>query len=161
MFEAGQSARALGRITRAVGMRARARQLSAVHDEVFVADGAFFELALQNFTRARSVTRLRGKAGARKCAASCRGAAWCARMILRRRLREPHVAGIASKLSAFQRTDDGVAIADFAAGSVDDIGAALHLGDKLFVEQVLGLGMQRALMVTTSHTFTISWTLGW
>ena len=62
---------------------------------------------------------------------------------LRRRLREPHVARVSGELAALQRPHDGVAIADFAARGVHDVGAALHLGDELVVEEVLGLWMQR------------------
>src|SRR6266550_182215 len=58
-------------------------------------------------------------------------------------LRKPDIAGIPGKLAAFQRPRDRVAVADLAAGGVDDVGAALHLGDQGVVEEVLGLGMER------------------
>ena len=64
-------------------------------------------------------------------------------MIPRRGLWEPDVAGVPGKLAALERPRDRVAVADLAARGVDDVGAALHLGDQGVVEEVLGLGMQR------------------
>ena len=64
-------------------------------------------------------------------------------MVLRRRLREPDVARVAGQLTALARLGDGVAVADLAAGGVDEEGPALHPPDQLGVEKVLGLGVQR------------------
>src|SRR5680860_1774947 len=63
-------------------------------------------------------------------------------MIPGSRLREPDVTGIPGKLAAFQRPRDRIAVADLAPGGVDDVRAALHLGDEGVVEEVLGLGME-------------------
>ena len=76
-------------------------------------------------------------------------------------LREPDVSGIACKLAAFQRPRDRIAVADLAAGGVDDVGAALHLGDERVVEEVLGLRWRGALIVTTSQTGTSDSASGW
>src|SRR3979409_597192 len=60
-------------------------------------------------------------------------------MIARRRLREPDVTGIAGELSALERANDGIAIADLAARGVHEVGAALHLRDQCIVAQALRL----------------------
>src|SRR3984957_10340402 len=65
------------------------------------------------------------------------------RMAFRSGLREPDVAGIASELAAFERADDGVAVADFAARGVHEISATLHFREKLAVEEAFGLRMKR------------------
>src|SRR6202020_3047777 len=39
--------------------------------------------------------------------------------------------------------DDGVAVADFATRGVHEIRATLHFGEKLVIEQALGLRMKR------------------
>jgi len=64
-------------------------------------------------------------------------------VVARRRLREPHVAGIARQLPAFERCGDGVAVDDLPARRVHQIGAALHPADHRRVEQILGFGMER------------------
>ena len=105
--------------------------------------GLLGEIAFEDLARAGGVARLRRQRGAgdvRRHAVMRHGAPG---MVLRRRLREPDVAGIARELAALQRADDGVAVADLAARGVHEIGAALHHADQLVVEQVLGLGMQR------------------
>jgi hypothetical protein len=63
-------------------------------------------------------------------------------MIPGSRLREPDVSGIPGELAAFQRPRDRVAVADLAPGGIDDVRAALHLGDQGVVEEVLGLRME-------------------
>ena len=60
-------------------------------------------------------------------------------------LGEPHVAGVAGELAAFEGPDDRVAIADLAARGVHEIGAALHLGEQLVVEEVLRFRMKRRI----------------
>src|ERR1700683_4608468 len=58
------------------------------------------------------------------------------RVVARRWLGEPDVAGVACELAALARRDDRVAVADLAARGVDQIGAPLHLRQQLRVEQV-------------------------
>lgn len=67
------------------------------------------------------------------------------RVVFRRGLREPDVAGVTGELPALQGPDDRVAVANLATRGVDDIRPTFHLGDELVVEQMLGLGMQRAV----------------
>lgn len=53
-------------------------------------------------------------------------------MIARRGHRKPDVTGVAGELSTLERTNDCIAITDFAANRVHDVGARLairHLGD--------------------------------
>ena len=82
-------------------------------------------------------------------------------MILRRGLREPDVAGIAGKLAALKRPGNRVAVADLAARRVDEIGAALHLRDHLFVEEIFGLRVQRRVdrddVADTAPSDSTSW----
>src|SRR5580693_2905631 len=134
MFEAGQSARALGRVAGAIRMRARTRQLAAVDDEIFVADRPLLEPALKNLARAGGVARLRRKRGPGNMRRHAVVGHRAPRMVFRRRLWEPDVSGVARELSAFEPPHDGVAIADLAACGVHEIGPALHLGEKLVVE---------------------------
>ncbi len=71
----------------AVGMRAGARELAALHDQVLVADRPVLEEAFQDLARARRVARLRRERGARdvrRHAVMRHGPPW---MILRRGLR--------------------------------------------------------------------------
>ena len=62
----------------AVGMRAGAGELAAVDDQILVADRPALEIAFEDFARAGRIARLRGERCARRYAASCRDAAWCA-----------------------------------------------------------------------------------
>jgi hypothetical protein len=62
-------------------------------------------------------------------------------VILRRGLREPHIAGVTGELAALERTHNRIAIGDLAAGGVDEIAAALHLADHLVDEEMLRLGV--------------------
>ena len=55
-------------------------------------------------------------------------------MVLRGRLRKPDVTGVAGKLPAFERANDSVSVADFAAGRIHEIGAAFHLREQRIVE---------------------------
>jgi hypothetical protein len=61
-------------------------------------------------------------------------------MVLGRGLRVPDVAStsISSELAGSQRTNDGVAIDQLATGRVDEIRAALRLGEHIVVEEVFG-----------------------
>src|SRR5262245_41538310 len=63
-------------------------------------------------------------------------------MVLRRRLREPHISSIAREFPALQRPNNGVPVANLAARCVYKIGAALHAADQRVIKQMLGLGMQ-------------------
>ena len=68
---------------------------------------------------------------------------------------KPDITRVTCKLSALERTGYCIAVADLAARRIDDVRAAFHLADQRFVEHMLGLGVQRQLIVTTSQTFTI------
>jgi hypothetical protein len=101
--------------------------------------------AFENLARAGGVARLRRQRGAgnvRRHAVMRHGPP---RMVFRRRLRKPHIAGIAGELAAFQRANNGVAIADLGAGGIHQIGAALHASEHLIVEKIFGLRMQRGI----------------
>merc|ERR1712188_153708 len=67
------------------------------------------------------------------------------RMILGRRLREPHIPSITSQLARLQSPCNRITVADLAAGRVDNVRAALHSGEEVIVEQVLRLRVQRAI----------------
>src|SRR5882757_10545913 len=122
-----------GRIARAVGVGTRSGELPALHDQVFIADRSALEPTLEDLAHARRISRLRGQRRA--------GDVWghgferhgSPRVIARRRLREPHVTGVTCELSAPERTNDGIAIADLAACGVHDISAALHLPDQCVI----------------------------
>ena len=66
------------------------------------------------------------------------------RVILRWRLREPHIASVPGELSALKRPHNRVAVTDLATRRIDDIRATFHLADELVVEHMFRLGMQRA-----------------
>ena len=135
--------RSAGRIPSAVGMRARSGELAAVHDKIFIPDRALFEPAFENLPCARRVARL----GRKGCPGNVRRHAVvrhrAPRVVSRRRLREPDVAGIAGELPAFERADDGVTVADFAPRCVHEIRATLHSGNKLVIEETLRFRMKR------------------
>src|ERR1700732_2215579 len=99
-------------------MRAGARELAFVDDQILVADRSSLEIALEDFARASRVARLRGE----RCPGDMRrhpvmrhGAP---RMIVRRRLREPYIARISRELAALQRPDNCIAVADFSARGI-------------------------------------------
>src|SRR5665809_18526 len=126
-----------------IGMSADAGELTLVHHQIFGADGLIGEIALENLARAGGIaclSRERATRNMRRHAVMRHGAPG---VVLRCRLREPHVARITRELAAFQRPDDGIAIDDLAARRVHDVAAALHLRDQLVVEHMLGLRMQR------------------
>src|SRR6476469_8543859 len=124
---------ALGGVARRVGVSAGTGELALVDDQIFGADRLLGEIALQNLARAGRVPGLRRQRAPRDMRGHAVMGHGAPEMLPRRRLREPHVAGIASKLAAFERSHDRVAVADLAAGSVHEIGAALHLADQLVV----------------------------
>src|SRR5687768_3272473 len=123
-------------------MGAGARERAAIDDQVFLAYRATIKPALEDFGHSGRVAGLRGQRLPRHV--------WRHPVVWHRppgmipgsRLREPDVSGIAGKLAAFQRPRDRVAVADLAPGGVDDVRAALHLGDQGVVEEMLGLRME-------------------
>jgi hypothetical protein len=144
-FEPSRFLRATRGVTSTVGMRPHPRQRSAVHDQVLIANGTTAEPALKDFAHPGGVARL----GRETRPGDMRRHAMVRHrppgVILRRRLREPDVAGVPGKLSARERPDNGIAVADLAARRIDQVRAAFHRADERVVEQMLGLGVQRAV----------------
>jgi hypothetical protein len=66
-------------------------------------------------------------------------------MVSRSGLRIPDIAGVAGQLPGLERPHDSVAIHDRAARSIDNVGAPLHRPEQLIVEEMIGLGHQRAV----------------
>src|ERR1700683_1620121 len=96
-------------------MSTRAGQLTAVDDQILIADRTLVEPALKDLTRPRRIAclrRQRSTGDVRRHAVMRHRAPW---MILRRRLREPHVAGVTCQLSGPERGRDVIAVADLAA----------------------------------------------
>src|SRR5262245_21751481 len=145
LFELCGLLRALGRVARGVGMRADAGELSLVHHEILGADRLACEMCFEDLARASGIAGLGGEGTARDMRGHTVMRHGAPRMVLRRRLRKPDVAGISRELTALQRTHDGVTVADLATRGVHDIAAALHHADQFVVEHVLGLGMQRCV----------------
>src|SRR6266516_1908214 len=133
---------AAGGVTGAVGMSAGARERAAIDDQVFLADRTTLKPALQDLAHSGRIAGLRGQGRPRHVWRHPVVGHRPPGVIPRSRLREPDITGIAGKLAAFQCPRDRVAVADLAAGGVDDVGAALHLGDEGVVEEVLGLRME-------------------
>ena len=133
--------RSAGGVACAVRVRSGARELAAVDDQVFLANRALVEEALEDLAHTRGVAGLRGEA----CAGGVRGHALIGhrapRMVGRGGLGKPHVAGVACQLPALTRACDGLAIADLPSSGVDQIGASLHLGEHVRVEEVFGFGV--------------------
>src|SRR5580704_7106124 len=134
-----------GRIPSAVGMRARSGELAAVDDKIFITDRSVLEPAFENLACSRCVPRLRRKGSSGDVGRHAMVRHGPPGMVLRRWLREPHVSGVAAKLAVFESPDDGVAIADLAARGVHEIGAALHLGEELIVEEILRFRVKRRI----------------
>src|SRR5262249_473035 len=110
-------------------MGTRAGELPLIYYEILGADRLAREVALENLARTTGgpcPCRQRAARDMWRPAVVRDGGA---RMILGRRLREPDVARVACKLSAFERPHDRVAVANFTAGGVHDITAALHHAD--------------------------------
>src|SRR5271156_4432816 len=110
-----------GCISGAIRMRPNAGELAAIDDEISVADRPPFEEALEDFPCSGRVSGLRRQ----RCPRNMRRHAVMRHgppgMIFRRRLREPYVACVAGKLTAFEGPDDCVAIANLSARSVHEI----------------------------------------
>src|SRR5262245_9839532 len=104
--------RALGCIASRVRMRAGARELALVDDQVLRADRLLSEVALEDLARARRVARLRRKRAARDMRGHAVMGHRAPRMIFGRRLREPDVARVTRELPALECTHDRVAVAD-------------------------------------------------
>src|SRR5579859_7352388 len=94
-FELGGLFRPAGGVAGAVGMGAHAGQLAALDDQIFVPDGALIEIAFEDLTHAGGITGLGRQRGARDMRGHAVMRHGAPGMILRRRLREPDVAGIA------------------------------------------------------------------
>src|SRR5664280_1819092 len=107
-----------GRVARAIGMGSRAGQPAAIHDEVFFADWTPVKPAFQNLSSARCVPCLRRQRGTRHVWRHSLVRHSAPGMIARRRLREPHIAGIAGKLSALECPYDRITIADLSPRSI-------------------------------------------
>src|ERR1700745_1788302 len=116
-------------------MRARSREPALVDDEILVADWPALEIAFEDFACARRVACL----GRERCARDMRRhpVMWhsAPRMIFWGWLREPDVSRIACELTALERTHNRIAVADFCARGVHDIGAALHLRNHRVVKE--------------------------
>ncbi len=67
------------------------------------------------------------------------------RVILGGWLWEPDIASVTGEVAILKRFGNGVAITDFAASGVDDVGTAFHVRKHVGVEQVLRFGVQRAV----------------
>src|SRR4029079_6577007 len=124
------SSEPFGRGAGRVGFGAGAGELAFVHDQVLGADRLLGEVALENFARAGGVACLRGERTSRdmRCHAVMRHGA--PRVLLGRGLGEPDVTRVACELTALQRPDNRVAVADLAARRVHDVAAALHHADQ-------------------------------
>ena len=84
--------------------------MTALGDQIFLADGAPGIETFQYLARAGGITRLSGEraaGGMRRHAFMRHGPP---RVVRGRRLRIPDVAGIARELPAFQRFHDGIAV---------------------------------------------------
>src|SRR6478609_291966 len=103
----------------AVGMGARAGQLAAVGDQVLLADRLVREPALENLPRPGGIAGLSRETGTRGVRGHPVPRHRPPGVVLGRRLREPDVAGVPGELSRLERPDDRVAVADLAAGGVD------------------------------------------
>ena len=105
-----------------------------------------FEDALSAIRIAR--LRIQGRArvmGHHTIAASKRVLRRAPDMVLRRRLHVPHVARVASQLSARERVRHRVFVADRAAGGVHEPRATLEVLEELGVDQVPCALVQRAV----------------
>mmetsp|Transcript_18578 Transcript_18578/g.57702 ORF Transcript_18578/g.57702 Transcript_18578/m.57702 type:complete len:271 (+) Transcript_18578:826-1638(+) len=60
-------------------------------------------------------------------------------------LREPYIACVAAQLAAAQRLHDSILIAHASAGGINQVRAALHLGDQVSAEEAVGLRCERAI----------------
>src|SRR5262245_66590389 len=99
-------------------------------------------MCFEDLARASGIAGLGGERTARDMRGHTVMRHGAPRMVLRRRLRKPDVAGISRELTALQRTHDGVTVADLATRGVHDIAAALHHADQLVVEHVLVIGLK-------------------
>src|ERR1700730_13900596 len=134
-----------GRVSGAIGMRAYTSEFALLDDQIFVANGSPLEIAFEDFAGARRVARLCGERCPRDVRRHSVMRHGAPRMIYCRWLREPDVTGVAGELAAFERAHDRVAVADFSACRVHDISPTFHFRKHRIVEEVLGLGMQRAV----------------
>jgi hypothetical protein len=56
------------------------------------------------------------------------------RVVRRRGLRVPYVAGVPTEVSLFEGLDERVGLDDRPASDIDEVGATLHVGESLPVE---------------------------
>src|SRR6185436_20968370 len=98
--EFGGFFRALGGIALAVAVRPNAGEMTALDDQIFVADRPSFEEAFEDLARARGIARLGRQRAARNVRSHSVMRHGSPHMVARRRLGEPHVAGIAGELTA-------------------------------------------------------------
>ena len=67
------------------------------------------------------------------------------RVVLGGGLGEPDVAAVAGEVARLEGVGDVLLDDDGAAGGIDEVGALLHLGDEVLVEEALGLLVQGAV----------------
>ena len=126
-FELRSFFRAARRVASAVGMRAGPpASLPPCTIRYSSPDRLAGEIALEDLACAGRVTRLRRQRRPGNVRSHAVMRHRPPRMVLRRRLREPDVAGISGELAALERADDGIAVAQLAARRVDQISAALE-----------------------------------
>src|SRR6202042_463044 len=124
-------------------MRSGTGELSAVDDEIFIANWSPVEPTFKDLAGAAGVARLSREAGSGNVRRHAVMRHRAPGMILRCRLRIPDVAGVAGELSALKGSDDGVAIANQAARRVHEVCTTLHFADQCIVEEIQGFGVQR------------------
>eukprot|EP00050_Salpingoeca_kvevrii_P005681 m.285082 g.285082 ORF g.285082 m.285082 type:complete len:437 (+) comp11291_c0_seq1:127-1437(+) len=145
LLELCGSFRAAGGVAARVRVSADTSELAVHGNDVVLVVGLAIEEALEDLADAGSVAGLgrEGRAGdVGRHGVVGHGAPG---MVLGRRLGEPDIAGVASKVTRLEGSGNGVLVADLAASSVDDVGAALHLLDHFLVEHVLCLRVEGAV----------------
>src|SRR5918995_4554688 len=122
---------------------AAALYLAVWHHHVVIPDGPAFEEDHQAVVDARSVTLLGPQGSTRDERGHSVPGHVAPRVIWRRRLRVPDVAGVAAEVPLFEGLDERVGLHDDPAGDVADVRAPLHREERLPVEEALRLGGER------------------
>ena len=122
-----------------------------IYDEILLPNRLTLVEALKDLKRSCGVASLRRQGSAGNMRGHAVKGHRPPRMIGRGRLRIPDIACISGQLSRLKGAHHSVAVNEFAACSVDEIGATLHMREHLVIKEMLGRRIERHLQIDDIH----------
>src|SRR5206468_1581801 len=115
---------------------ARPSTVPASASRIVIMDGCYSTYGIVSGPQGSTQRRESGPAAASASATAASRSCVCSRWAAARSSSERYEVCIPGQLSALERADDRISVANLAPRGVDQVGAALHLGDQPVVEQM-------------------------